>query len=112
MMGQVGKVARILGPRGLMPNPKVGTVTFDLEQTIKEVKMGKAMFKVEKAGICHVAVGKVSFSPEPLENNIRAVLDTIIKAKPSVSKGTYIKNVTLSSSISPGIPIDLNEFKK
>ena len=111
MMGKVGKVARILGPRGLMPNPKIGTVTFDLEPAIKELKMGKAIYKVEKAGICHIAAGKISFEPEQLVENIEAILSAIIRAKPATSKGTYLKNVTLSSSLSPGIRLDLNEFK-
>lgn len=111
MMGQVGKVARILGPRGLMPNPKVGTVTFQLESAIKEMKMGKATYKTEKAGICHMAVGKVSMEPATLEENIRVVMDAIMKAKPSAAKGTYLKNLTLSSTLSPGIRVELSEFK-
>jgi large subunit ribosomal protein L1 len=106
MMSSVGKLGKILGPRGLMPNPKVGTVTFDIERTVKEIKSGKVEFKVEKAGIVHVAVGKVSFGVEKLLENIRAVLEVIIRAKPSTSKGVYLKSVALATTMGPGVKID------
>jgi large subunit ribosomal protein L1 len=106
MMSSVGKLGKILGPRGLMPNPKVGTVTFDIEKAVKEVKSGKVEFRVEKAGIVHVAVGKVSFGDEKLLENIKALLDIIIKAKPPTSKGVYLKSIALSTTMGPGVKID------
>ena len=106
MMGLVSKLGKILGPRGLMPNPKVGTVTFDLEKAIKEIKAGKVEFKVEKAGIVHVPVGKVSFGFERLLDNIKAVLDVITRAKPPTSKGIYLRSIALSTTMGPGIKID------
>jgi large subunit ribosomal protein L1 len=106
MMSSVGKLGKILGPRGLMPNPKVGTVTFDIEKAVKEVKSGKVDFRVEKAGIVHVAVGKVSFGVEKLLENIRALLDVIIKGKPPTSKGVYLKSIALSTTMGPGVKID------
>jgi large subunit ribosomal protein L1 len=106
MMSSVGKLGKILGPRGLMPNPKVGTVTFDIERTVKEVKSGKVEFRVEKAGIIHVAVGKVSFGVEKLLENIKALLDVIIKTKPPTSKGVYLKSIALSTTMGPGVKID------
>jgi large subunit ribosomal protein L1 len=106
MMSSVGKLGKILGPRGLMPNPKVGTVTFDIEKAVKEVKSGKVEFRVEKAGIVHVAVGKVSFGVEKLLENIRALLDVIIKGKPPTSKGVYLKSIALSTTMGPGVKID------
>jgi large subunit ribosomal protein L1 len=106
MMSSVGKLGKILGPRGLMPNPKVGTVTFDIERTVKEVKSGKVEFRVEKAGIIHVAVGKVSFGVEKLLENIKALLDVIIKVKPPTSKGVYLKSIALSTTMGPGVKID------
>jgi len=106
MMSSVGKLGKILGPRGLMPNPKVGTVTFDIEKTVKEIKSGKVEFKVEKAGIVHVAVGKVSFGVEKLLENIRALLEVIVRAKPSTSKGVYLKSIALSTTMGPGVKID------
>ena len=106
MMSSVGKLGKILGPRGLMPNPKVGTVTFDIEKAVKEVRAGKVEFRVEKAGIVHVAVGKVSFGIEKLLENIKALLDIIIKAKPPTSKGVYLKSIALSTTMGPGVKID------
>ncbi len=106
MMGMVSKLGKILGPRGLMPNPKVGTVTFDIEKAIREIKAGKVEFKVEKAGIVHIPVGKVSFGFEKLLENIRSVLEVIIRAKPPTSKGVYLRSVGLSSTMGPGIKID------
>jgi large subunit ribosomal protein L1 len=106
MMGLVSKLGKILGPRGLMPNPKVGTVTFDLERAIREIKAGKVEFRVEKAGIVHIPVGKVSFGFDRLMENIRTVLDVIIRAKPPTSKGVYLKSIALSTTMGPGIKID------
>ncbi len=106
MMGNVGKLGKILGPRGLMPNPKVGTVTFEVAQAVKEVKAGKVEFRVEKAGIVHTPVGKVSFGPEKLMENIQAFVETIIKLKPATSKGTYIKGIAISSTMGPGVRVD------
>jgi len=106
MMGVVSKLGKILGPRGLMPNPKVGTVTFDLDRAIKEIKAGKVEFKVEKAGVVHIPVGKVSFGFDKLLENIRSVLEVIIRAKPPTSKGIYLRSIGLSSTMGPGIKID------
>ena len=106
MMSSVGKLGKILGPRGLMPNPKVGTVTFDIEKAVTEVKSGKVEFRVEKAGIVHVAVGKVSFGVENLLENVKALWDAIIKAKPPTSKGVYLKSIALSTTMGPGVKID------
>lgn len=106
MMGSVSKLGKILGPRGLMPNPKVGTVTFDLEKAIKEIKAGKVEFKVEKAGVVHVPVGKASFGFEKLFENVKALLEVIIRAKPPTSKGIYLKSIALSTTMGPGIKID------
>jgi large subunit ribosomal protein L1 len=111
MMGSVGKIAKILGPRGLMPNPKVGTVTFDIANAVKELKAGKVEFRVEKAGIVHSPVGKVSFGAEKLYENVNALLETIIKLKPASSKGTYIKSIALSSTMGAGVRIDPLDIK-
>jgi len=106
MMGLVSKLGKILGPRGLMPNPKVGTVTFDLERAIKEIKAGKVEFRVEKAGVIHVPAGKVSFGFDRLLENIKNILDTILRAKPPTSKGIYLRSIVLSTTMGPGIKID------
>ncbi len=106
MMGSVGKLGKILGPRGLMPNPKVGTVTFDIEKAVKEIKLGKVEFKVEKAGIVHVGVGKASFGDEKLLDNIKALLEVVIRAKPPTSKGVYLKSIVLSTTMGPGVKVD------
>ena len=106
MMGLVSKLGKILGPRGLMPNPKVGTVTFDLEKAIKEIKAGKVEFKVEKAGVVHIPAGKVSFGLDRLLDNVKAVLEVIVRAKPPTSKGIYLRNIALSTTMGPGIKID------
>jgi large subunit ribosomal protein L1 len=106
MMGMVSKLGKILGPRGLMPNPKVGTVTFDLEKAIREIKAGKVEFKVEKAGIVHIPVGKVSFGFDKLLENTRAVLEVILRVKPPTSKGIYLRSIALSTTMGPGIKID------
>ncbi|KQC10698.1 MAG: 50S ribosomal protein L1 [Smithella sp. SDB] len=111
MMGSVGKIGKILGPRGLMPNPKVGTVTFEVANAVKDLKAGKVEFRVEKAGIVHSPVGKVSFGAEKLKDNISALLETIIKLKPASSKGTYIKSVSISSTMGVGVKIDPLDIK-
>ncbi len=111
VMAKVGQLGRILGPRGLMPNPKTGTVTMDLANAVKEVKAGKIDFKVDKFGIIHSSIGKISFSAEKIENNFREFMQTIIKLKPVSAKGTYMKSVYLSSSMSPGISIDIKSIE-
>ena len=105
-MGKLGPLGRILGPRGLMPNPKSGTVTQDVAKAVKEVKQGKIDFKVDKKGIVHTSIGKVSFSAEQIKENAQAFINTLVKLKPSTAKGTYIKSVYLSSTMSPGIKVD------
>ena len=107
MMGMVGKLGRILGRRGLMPNPKAGTVTFDIERAIGEVKAGRVEFKVDKGAILHVPVGKASFSEEAIATNLAALLDAVNRARPSGAKGTYLKGVTIASTMGPGIRVDL-----
>ena len=106
MMGQVGRLGRVLGPRGLMPNPKVGTVTADVKKAVSEAKAGKVEFRVEKAGIVHVPVGKKSFDANKLADNVKALLEALLKAKPSTAKGQYVRSITLSSTMGPGIRID------
>jgi large subunit ribosomal protein L1 len=106
MMGSVGKLGKILGPRGLMPNPKVGTVTFNVGSAVNEMKAGKVEFRVERAGIVHSPVGKVSFGVDKLYENILALLETIIKIKPASSKGTYLRSISLSTTMGPGVKID------
>ncbi|MEK7267302.1 MAG: 50S ribosomal protein L1, partial [Nitrospirota bacterium] len=107
IMGLVGKLGKLLGPRGLMPNPKLGTVTFDLAKAVKEIKAGKVEYKTEKAGLIHVPIGKVSFDDQKLIENAMAVIDAIIKAKPPTSKGKYLKKVAVSSTMGPGVQIDV-----
>lgn len=109
VMGEVGKLGKILGPRGLMPNPKSGTVTPDVAKAVKEVKAGKIEFRVDKAGILHATVGKANFEPKKLVENIHAFLSTVVRLKPSSAKGTYIKSISLSSTMGPGVKIDRNE---
>jgi len=106
MMGSVGKIGKVLGPRGLMPNAKLGTVTFDLARVIKEIKAGKVDFRVEKTGIVHAPMGKVSFGEEKLLQNISAFIDTLIRIKPSAAKGTYMKGIAISTTMGPGIQVD------
>lgn len=106
MMGSVGKLGKILGPRGLMPNPKVGTVTFDVGRTVKELKAGKVEFRVEKAGIVHCPIGKASFGAEKLKENFIALVEMIIKLKPASSKGIYIRSVSLATVMGPGVKVD------
>jgi large subunit ribosomal protein L1 len=111
MMASVGKIGKILGPRGLMPNPKVGTVTPDIGRAVRELKAGKLEFRVDKAGIVHVPVGKVSFGPEKLLDNTRAVLGAVMRAKPASAKGHYVLGVTLSTTMGPGVKIDPLEVR-
>ncbi|WP_062552482.1 50S ribosomal protein L1 [Peptoniphilus phoceensis] len=106
MMGVVGKIGRVLGPKGLMPNPKSGTVTFDVEQAVKEVKAGKVEYRVDKAAIINVPIGKVSFGVDKLAENFKTISDAIIKAKPAAAKGRYLKSVTVSSTMGPGIKVN------
>ena len=106
IMGKIGALGRILGPRGLMPNPKSGTVTMDIAKAVKEVKQGKIDFKVDKAGIVHTSIGKVSFTPDMIFGNAKEFIATIIKLKPSAAKGTYIKSIYLSSTMSKGVKVD------
>ena len=110
MMGAVGKLGRILGPRGLMPNPKVGTVTFDIGNAVREAKGGKIEYRVEKAGIVHARIGKVSFNEKALADNASTLINALVKQKPSTAKGTYIRSITVSSTMGPGVRIDPVEF--
>jgi large subunit ribosomal protein L1 len=111
MMGAVGRIGKILGPRGLMPNPKTGTVTPDIGKAVKEIKAGKLEFRVDKAGIVHVPVGKTSFNSEQLIDNARAVLTSILRAKPASAKGNYLRGVTISTTMGPGVKIDLSQVR-
>lgn len=111
MMGVVGKIGKLLGPRGLMPNPKVGTVTFDVGRAVKESKAGKVEFRVEKAGIVHAPVGKASFDVDKLKENLLALVEALVKAKPSAAKGTYIKKISLSSTMGPGLSLDIADIQ-
>ncbi len=110
MMGVVGRLGKVLGPRGLMPNPKVGTVSMDITRAVKEQKAGKVEFRVEKAGIVHVPFGKASFDPDKLKANLNAIMEIIYKAKPQTAKGVYVKNVTVSCTMGPGIKVDASEL--
>ena len=110
MMGVVGRLGRVLGPRGLMPNPKTGTVTMDVTRAVKDAKGGKVEFRVEKAGILHAPVGKASFPAEKLEENFNALVDLVMKLKPSTAKGVYLKGVALSATMGPGIKVDTTEI--
>jgi len=116
LMGQVGRLGKVLGPRGLMPNPKLGTVTFDVARAVREVKAGKVEFRVDKAGNVHVPIGKKSFAQENLVANAMTLLEAIVKAKPAASKGVYLKSITLSTTMGPGIHVDAqrvtNQFSK
>jgi large subunit ribosomal protein L1 len=111
MMGTVGKIGKLLGPRSLMPNPKVGTVTFEIARAVNEAKSGKVEYRVEKAGIVHAPVGKVSFDAEKLKGNLVTLMDALFKAKPSTAKGTYVKKVTISATMGPGVNIDIPELQ-
>ncbi len=112
LMGLVGKIGKVLGPRGLMPNPKVGTVTMNVKETVQELKKGKVEFKTDKSGNVHVPVGKVSFESKKLEENILALIDTVNRMKPPASKGQYLKNIVLSATMGPGIKIDVATVKE
>lgn len=112
MMKFVGKLGRILGPRGLMPNPKTGTVTFDVAKAVNEIKAGRVEFRVDKTGIIHAPVGKLSFDQQKLEDNASALIDAVVKAKPSTSKGKYIRSLFAASTMGPGVPIDLMTIEK
>ncbi|HXJ82241.1 MAG TPA: 50S ribosomal protein L1 [Candidatus Methylomirabilis sp.] len=116
LMGQVGRLGKVLGPRGLMPNPKLGTVTFDVGRAVRDAKAGKVEFRVDKAGNVHVPVGRKSFTQEHLAANAMALLEAIVRAKPSASKGQYLRSITLSSTMGPGVQVDVqrvaNLFKK
>jgi large subunit ribosomal protein L1 len=111
MMAVVGKLGRILGPRGMMPNPKVGTVTFDVGRAVNELKGGKVEFRVEKAGIIHVPFGKVSFGAEKLSENLRTIMETVLRLKPSAAKGVYLKGISISSTMGPGVKLDPQEMR-
>jgi large subunit ribosomal protein L1 len=106
MMGEVGKLGRVLGPKGLMPNPKTGTVTFDVTRAINEIKAGKVEYRVDKSGNIHVPIGKASFENEKLVENFNTIFETMVKVKPSAAKGTYMKNVTVASTMGPGVKVD------
>lgn len=106
MMAEVGKLGRVLGPKGLMPNPKTGTVTFEVEKAVQEIKAGKVEYRVDKAGNIHAPIGKVSFAKEKLVENVEALLDALLKAKPAAAKGTYFKNISLSSTMGPGVKVN------
>ena len=110
MMGVVGRLGRVLGPKGLMPNPKAGTVTMDVTKAINEIKAGKIEYRLDKTNIVHVPVGKVSFTEEQLADNFQAIMDAIVKAKPSSLKGTYLKNITLASTMGPGVKVNTAKF--
>ena len=110
-MGQVGQLGRVLGPRGLMPNPKAGTVTFNVGQAVRETKAGKIEFRVDKSGNVHVPIGKVSFSLESLETNFTAFMDQIVRAKPAAAKGVYVRNVAVSSTMGPGVSVDTTPYR-
>ena len=112
MMGQVGQLGRVLGPRGLMPTPKAGTVTFDVARAVREIKAGKIEFRVDRTGNVHAPIGKVSFSNEQLSENLGAFMDTVLRAKPSAAKGQYVRGVTLSSTMGPGVRVDHSNFRR
>jgi large subunit ribosomal protein L1 len=112
MMGLVGKIGRVLGPRGLMPNPKVGTVTTDVARAVRELKGGRVEFRVEKAGIVHAPIGKISFGSTKLRENARALLDLLLKLKPQTAKGQYIRSIAVSTTLGPGVKLDINEIQQ
>jgi len=112
MMGEVGKLGRVLGPKGLMPNPKTGTVTFDVTKAINDIKAGKVKYRVDKSGNIHVPVGKKSFDNEKLVDNINTVIETLVKVKPATAKGVYLKNIAIASTMGPGVKVSSADFAK
>ncbi|GAE35316.1 50S ribosomal protein L1 [Halalkalibacter akibai] len=112
MMAQVGKLGRVLGPKGLMPNPKTGTVTFDVTKAVNEIKAGKVEYRVDKAGNIHVPIGKVSFETEKLSENFKTIIETLVKAKPAAAKGTYMKNVAIASTMGPGVRVNASALAR
>jgi large subunit ribosomal protein L1 len=112
MMVQVGKIGKVLGPRGLMPNPKVGSVTFDIAKVVKEMKAGRVEFRVEKAGLVHAACGRVSFGKEKISENVLAMIDSVVRVKPKTSKGVYLETITLSTTMGPGVKIDPAPYRQ
>ena len=110
-MGQLGTLGRVLGPRGLMPNPKAGTVTFDVAKAVREIKAGKIEFRVDKTGNVHAPIGKVSFTATQLADNLQAFMDTIVRAKPSAAKGVYVRSATISSTMGPGVRLDTAGYR-
>jgi len=112
MMGKVGQIGRVLGPRGLMPNAKTGTVTFDIGKAVQELKAGKVEFRVDKAGVLHAPLGKVSFGPEKLVDNLRALIDQVNRLKPATAKGTYLKTLTVATTMGPGVKVDPLSIRK
>ncbi|WP_101847059.1 50S ribosomal protein L1 [Halobacillus sp. Marseille-P3879] len=112
MMAEVGKLGRVLGPKGLMPNPKTGTVTFEVEKAVNEIKAGKVEYRVDKAANIHVPIGKASFDQEKLKENFEAITDALVKAKPQAAKGTYMRNAAVSSTMGPGIKVDVSSYTK
>jgi large subunit ribosomal protein L1 len=111
-MGEVGKLGRVLGPKGLMPNPKTGTVTFDVTKAVNEIKAGKVEYRVDKAGNIHVPIGKVSFEEDKLVENFNTIFDTMMKVKPAAAKGTYVRNVAITSTMGPSVKIDVASVGK
>ncbi|MFJ7640647.1 50S ribosomal protein L1 [Peribacillus sp. NPDC097264] len=112
MMGEVGKLGRVLGPKGLMPNPKTGTVTFDVTKAVNEIKAGKVEYRVDKAGNVHAPIGKVSFEDAKLVENFTTIFDTLMKVKPAAAKGTYMKNISVTTTMGPGVKVDSSSFNK
>ncbi|CEG24444.1 50S ribosomal protein L1 [Planococcus massiliensis] len=112
MMGEVGKLGRVLGPKGLMPNPKTGTVTFDVTKAVQEIKAGKVEYRADKSGIIHAPIGKVSFEDSQLAENLEAIYDVVVKAKPSAAKGTYIKSLNVTTTMGPAVKVDTNSVAK
>ena len=112
MMGSVGKLGRVLGPKGLMPNPKTGTVTFDVTKAVNEIKAGKIEYRVDKAGNIHAPIGKVSFDTQKLQDNLQTIVDTLVKVKPAAAKGQYVRNVAISSTMGPGVRVNLSKVVK
>jgi len=110
MMRSVGRLGKVLGPRGLMPNPKTGTVTMDVERAVKEVKAGKVEFRVDKTGVLHVPVGKTSFAEDKLVENAQALIQAVLRAKPAAAKGKYVRSATICSTMGPGVPLDVTPF--